>query len=377
MKRLFFILSLLFAMHLGAQEVADVVIVDITELTQYLSEGSKDKTSQRLAFAKTFAESERGADMLQRLDLCIQRAGNAMLNQGAKKAQETFTDNNAKNFVDEMYDRNLADYEKWYKAGDISKEEFEQLKAENEEMRAEVLKGVLKEMNSMKGIAKALEGTTSGENSEMPEDPRSLINDLKRYAIGGKAWRYVHALGRGTVKVTDKEGYEDLWGVMNLLDREIFPQQYDIRDYNPKRNFIILKKKGQYGMFRYSGENIIPFSNNEMWEDALMEYPIRVTPQGYQALNENGKVMFTYPYIVGENGCWTVRNKEKKWGAVGNDGTILIPIKYNKIFPADGDNGEKYMGGYTTPGTDDMDLYDLKTKQMVGKRINGKIILNK
>ena len=358
-----------------AQKTEDVVIVDVTELTQYLSEGNNDKTPQKLAFAKTFAESERGADLLQRLDLCIQRAGNAMLNQGSKKAQETFTDDNAKKAVDEMYDNYLAFDEKEYKEGDISKEEFERRKANNEKMRAEVLKSLLKDMSGWQEMAQKIDGFTSGENSEMPEDPQHLLNDLKRYAIGGKMWHYINALGRGTVSITDHEGYEEYWGVMNLLDREIFPQQYDVRDNNPERNFIILKKNGQYGMFRYTGESIIPFSKNEMWEDHYMQYPIRVTSQGYQALDENGKVVFTYPYIEGEKGFWTVHNNAKKWGAVDKNGTILIPIKYEGIFPADGDNGQKYMGGYTTPGTDDMDLYDPKTWKMVGRRVKGKIVL--
>lgn len=379
MKKLLFTLSLLCALNLGAQKVSDVVIVEVTALTQYLSKDEKDKTPQHLAFSKSFAESERGRDLLQRLDLCIQRAGNALMNKGAKKAKDTFKNNSATDDeVDKMYDIYLKDIEDAYKNKAIDETEYKRRVKQNESMRAELKKKMRGLQASWAEMAEKIEGITGGDNSEMPEDPQRLMHELKRIAIGSKTWHYIQDLGRGTVAVTDKEGYEHYWGVMNILDTKIFPEEYNVHSFSAERNLIVLEKENkQRGLYRYNGECIVPFNSKEMWLDAIMNYPIVVTPNGYQALDENGKVLFTYPEIYGESGQWVVKGKDKKWGVVAQDGSIRIPLKYLKIFPATGDDGTRYLGGFTTPGSDDMDLYDMTTWQMVGKRVNGKIKLMK
>ncbi len=73
------------------------------------------------------------------------------------------------------------------------------------------------------------------------------------------------------------------------------------------------------------------------------------------------------PEIHGNKTYWTVRNKEKKWGVVDNNNTVLVPLKYLSVENYSSDD-MRYVAGYISYEDDDADLYDPKTWKLVGKK---------
>ena len=369
MKKFFVVFLLLTLLQsLYAQEME---IIEVTHLVQYVK---GDKNPHHVAVAKSFAESVRGRDLLERVKLCNERALNYQVHQETVEGQEKMKEYDPYAEIDRMYDEYLSYDKEYLDAGSISAEEYEKRKAKNMETRAKIKKNMAKEVQGIYNMVDAIASGTS--DNEMPENPAELLKDLYRYVAGGQSYWYIEDLGNGLLAVTQDQGYEHKWGVINLFDKEIFPQQYSIIDHYAEKSIMVLEKEnGQRGLFRYNGECVIQFQNNELWIDSGMHYPVMATSTGFRALDTNGKLMFSYPEIRGEEGYWKVKNKDKKWGVVANDGTVLVPVKYATLWPVDGGTRERYVGAYYKIGEDDCDLYDPKIWKLVGKRVSGKIII--
>ena len=356
MKSFIFILIVMLAPSLHAQEME---IVDVTHLVQYVK---GDKNPHHVAVANSFAKSDRGRDLLERVKLCNDRALNFQVHQETTEGQEKIKESGHSE-IDKIYDEYLAFDKKDLDAGRITAEEYEKRKAHYKELSDIVKKDVMKSVGLMTNAI-----ASAKADNEMPEDPEKLLNELYRYVAGGQSYWYIDDLGNGLLAVTHDQGYEHKWGVINLLDKEIFPQQYSIIDHSAKNSILVLEKENkQRGLFRYNGECVIQFQNNELWIDPGMDYPVMATSTGFRALDTNGKLMFSYPEIRGEIGFWRVRNKEKKWGVVANDGTVLIPVKYIGIDIYTKES-IRYVAGYYSYQNDDADLYDPKTWNMIGKK---------
>lgn len=57
-----------------------------------------------------------------------------------------------------------------------------------------------------------------------------------------------------------------------------------------------------------------------------------------------------------------------------DDDTILIPLKYGMIWKIENTD---FVGAFYRQDSFDCDLYDSKTRELVGKRIRGRYIMNK
>lgn len=365
------LILLLFILLPGMANAQEMEIIDVTYLVQYVQ---GDKNPHHVSVAKSFAKSDRGRDLLERVKLCNERSLNYQVHQETVEGQERAKDYDPYAEIDRMYDEYLAYDKKDLQSGYITAEEYAKREAKNMETRTEIKKNLAKDVQVINQMTDAIASGTS--DNEMPENPATLLKDLYRYVAGGQSYWYIDDLGNGLLAVTQDQGYEHKWGVINLFDKEIFPQQYSIIRFTAENRLIVLEKEnGQRGLFRYNGECVIQFQNNELWIDDNMHYPIMATPTGFRALDTNGKLMFSYPEIRGEDGYWKVRNKEKRWGVAANDGTVLIPLKYDDLGIDYGKNGTRYVSAYYF-GEDICDLYDSKTWELVGKRIKGKYIMN-
>lgn len=350
---------------LNAQEME---IVDVTALTQLTT--GKD-TKQMLVLTKDFVASERGAGLLNRLNACVESANNEQLSQSARKAQEYANGKSPADEADKYYDELIAYLDKDFAKGYMSRDEYEKKKAEIENRRKEFKKELAKEMKQMSEMMGKV--ADIADKPKMKDTPKELLNDLIRNSVGGKTWRHATSMGKGIVMVSDGNALEYSWGVMNVIDTPIFPEQYQVYAWDADSELIILENDSQQrGLFRYDGTELIAFNDNEMWLD--LGHPIVNTGKEFQALDHDGKLMFAYPEIRSFEKYWTVKGDNVKWGVVDNNGEVLVPIKYCGIFDADS-NGKHYIGGFITSGSNDMDLYDPETWQMVGKRINQKVIL--
>lgn len=71
---------------------------------------------------------------------------------------------------------------------------------------------------------------------------------------------------------------------------------------------------------------------------------------------------------------WEVQYKPLQWGVVADDGTVLIPLRYGMIWKI---KNTDYVGAFYKQESLDCDLYDSKTWELVGKRIQGEYTMNK
>lgn len=346
----------------------EVEIYDVTSLTQHIT--GKD-TKQQIALTKGFVESNRGSELVEQMNTALINAENMRLNESAKKAQSYMDGDGPMAELDKYYDQLQSFIDKDLANGDISQNEYKKQKAELDKMRNDAKKGLAKEMKNMSKLMGDMEKMTSG--SKMASDPKVLLNDLTRYAVGGKTWKYISYMGKGLVKVSDGNSLEYSWGVMNVIGSEIFPQKYQIYDFNAANEVIILENdRQQRGLFRYDGSEVIAFNDKEMWLD--LGHPVVNEGDCYRVLDGSGNLMFSYPEVRSFGKYWTVKGSNVKWGVVDDHGNVLVPIKYRGIFDAE-NNGKYYIGGYVETGSNDMDLYDPETWQMVGKRINQKFVM--
>lgn len=361
MKKFFLLLSVLCTTSLYAQRMT---VVDITNIMQYVND---DSLTYQVAVSESFANSERGQKLLSRVKKCELCAAK---NIGIRIQEKL----NAHDFgadVDNKLNSIIADLQKAKDQGMISAEDFAKYKAENEKMFGETKDAVTEEQK--KSRENPVKNLYSEAELKMPEDPEALVKELCRYAVGGRYYREVKGMGKGMACVTNGRPNDYTWGVINLFDQEIFPQQYSLHGYTATNDLLVLEKEGgQYGLFHYNGECVIPFQENRM--EIQNYHAVMHTSSGDKVIDNNGKTLFCYRTVYVREGMWEVLNKPLQWGVVADDGTVLIPLKYGMIWRIEDTD---YVGGFYSQKSWDCDLYDSKTWELVGKRIQGEYIMNK
>ena len=363
MKKFFLILSVLCTTSLYAQRMT---VVDITNIMQYVND---DSLTYQVAISESFANSDQGRDLLERVKKCEMCAAK---NIGIR-IQERLNAHDFGADVDDKLNSIIADLQQAKDQGMISAEDFAKYKAENEKMFGETKDAVTEEQK--KSRENPVKNLYSEAELKMPEDPEALVKELCRYAVGGQYYREVRGMGKGMACVTNGKPNDYTWGVINLFNQEIFPQKYLLRGFTATNDLLVLEKEGaQYGLFHYNGECVIPFQKNEM--KIQLYHALMHTPSGDKVIDKNGKTLFSYPKIIARDGMWEVQHKPFNWGVVADDGTVLIPLKYGMIWKWELE-GTEYVGAFYKQDSFDCDLYDSKTWELVGKRIQGEFIMNK
>ena len=361
MKKFFLILSVLCTTSLYAQRMT---VVDITNIMQYVND---DSLTYQVAVSESFANSERGQELLSRVKKCELCAAK---NIGIR-IQEKLNAHDYGADVDNKLNSIIADLQNAKDQGMISAEDFAKYKAEYEKILGDTKDAVTEQQKENR--KNPVKNQYSEAELKMPEDPEALVKELCRYAVGGQYYRKVKGMGKGMACVTSGNPNDYTWGVINLFNQEIFPQKYLLRGYTATNDLLVLENENfQYGLFRYNGECVIPFQENSM--EVQNYHAVMHTSSGDKVLDKNGKTLFSYRTVYVREGMWEVLNKPLQWGVVADDGTVLIPLKYGMIWKIEDTD---YVGGFYRQDSYDCDLYDSKTWELVGKRIRGNYIMNK
>ena len=137
------LILLLFILLPGMANAQEMEIVDVTHLVQYVK---GDKNPHHVAVANSFAKSDRGRDLLERVKLCNDRALNFQVHQETTEGQEKIKESGHSE-IDKMYDEYLAFDKKDLDAGRITAEEYEKRKAHYKELSDIVKKALLERLN--------------------------------------------------------------------------------------------------------------------------------------------------------------------------------------------------------------------------------------
>ena len=370
LKSIFILVLLLLSGQLRAQEA---VIEDVSYLVQYIK-GDTEGTQYSVALSKSFTQSEHGRELLQRVhdysELAMNHvARNSMVNGLEQAKKGAFAE------ILENYEKNLAANKQFLAEGNISKEEFEKRKAQNEERRAAAEK-------QMQELIKAAKGQSDDmlndiPDTPMPDDTEALLKELYRYAVGGKAYKHIVNMGKGLLNVSNEENGAASWGIINLLDNKLFDEKYYASpSYSRKHDLFVLKNaQGQYGLFHYNGTPVIAFQKNELVIEHSMNCLVQYNANNGSAtvLDLQGNPRFTYQTLRAVGGkYWDAKDSNNRWGAVDKDNNVLIPLKYSYIFDIveDKTNRDFIAGELDTHD----ELYDSETLEHVADRVNGKII---
>ena len=370
LKSIFILVLLLLSGQLRAQEA---VIEDVSYLVQYIK-GDTEGTRYSVALSKSFTQSEHGRELLRRVHDYSELAMNHMARKntvnGLEQAKES-----AYAEIFEVYEKNLAANKQFLAEGHITKEEFEKRKAQNEERRAALEKQMQEQLKDTKELLGDM--LNNIPDTPMPDDTEALLNELYRYAVGGKAYKFIVNMGKGLLNVGDELSGTASWGIINLLDNKLFDEKYYASpSYSRKHELFVLKNaQGQYGLFRYNGTPVIAFQKHELdiehSMDCLVQYNVNNGSQ--TVLDLQGNPRFTYQTLRAVDGrYWDAKNSNNRWGAVDKDNNVLIPFKYNYIFGVveDKTNREFIAGELDTHD----ELYDFETMEHVANRVNRKII---
>ena len=364
------LILLLFILLPGMANAQEMVIEDITFLVRYVT---GDNERHHVAVTKSFAESDHGSELMERVRDYENRAVDYEVHQDAVKGQEKIKENGSSE-IDKMYDEYLAFDKKDLDAGHITTEEYEKRKAHFNELKVKVKKDVVE---SIKEITNAMVKYTSGE---MPDDAEELLKDLYKYAVGGKSFRHITDLGKGLVNVSDGIGDGPSWGIINLFDTQLFEQKYySVRSRYPERDIFVLRNaQNQYGLFHYNGTPVMPMQKNEIWIDPEMATLLMFSNRGITVLDFEGNPRFTYVKlncICGK--YWAALNSNGSWGLVDKDNKVLLPFKYVDVNWTSGNHGKVMITAYTTAGENDRaDLFDPDTMEHIGKIINGRTVMD-
>lgn len=368
------LILLLFILLPGMANAQEMVIEDITFLVRYVT---GDNERHHVAVTKSFAESDHGSELMERVRDYENRAVDYNVHQDAVKGQEKMKEYDPYAELDRIYDEWLGLDKDLLDKGHITKEEFEKRKARNMENRAEAKKSMRREVESIKEMSNAMVKYTSGE---MPDDAEELLKDLYKYAVGGKSFRHITDLGKGLVNVSDGIGDGPSWGIINLFDTQLFEQKYySVRSRYPERDIFVLRNaQNQYGLFHYNGTPVMPMQKNEIWIDPEMATLLMFSNRGITVLDFEGNPRFTYVKlncICGK--YWAALNSNGSWGLVDKDNKVLLPFKYVNVNWTSGNHGKVMITAYTTAGENDRaDLFDPDTMEHIGKIINGRTVMD-
>lgn len=370
LKSIFILVLLLLS---GQSKAQEAVIEDVSYLVQYIK-GDTEGTRYSVALSKSFTQSEHGRELLRRVHDYSELAMNHMVRKstvnGLEQAKES-----AYAEIFEVYEKNLAANKQFLAEGHITKEEFEKRKAQNEERRAALEKQMQEQLKDTKELLGDM--LNNIPDTPMPDDTEALLNELYRYAVGGKAYKFIVNMGKGLLNVSDELSGTASWGIINLLDNKLFDEKYYASpSYSRKHELFVLKNaQGQYGLFHYNGTPVIAFQKNELViehsMDCLVQYNVNNGSQ--TVLDLQGNPRFTYQTLRAIDGrYWDAKNSNNRWGAVDKDNNVLIPFKYNYIFGVveDKTNREFVAGELDTHD----ELYDFETLEHVANRVNRKII---
>lgn len=373
MKQLKSIFILVLLLLSGQSKAQEAVIEDVSFLVQYIK-GDTEGTRYSVALSKSFTQSEHGRELLRRVHDYSELAMNHMARKstvnGLEQAKES-----AYAEIFEVYEKNLAANKQFLAEGHITKEEFEKRKAQNEERRAALEKQMQEQLKDTKELLGDM--LNNIPDTPMPDDTETLLNELYRYAVGGKAYKFIVNMGKGLLNVSDELSGTASWGIINLLDNKLFDEKYYASpSYSRKHELFVLKNaQGQYGLFRYNGTPVIAFQKNELDIEHSMDCLVQYNANNGSAtvMDLQGNPRFTYQTLRAVDGrYWDAKNSNNRWGAVDKDNNVLIPFKYNYIFGVveDKTNREFVAGELDTHD----ELYDFETLEHVANRVNRKII---
>ncbi|MCQ2268968.1 MAG: hypothetical protein MJZ83_08885 [Bacteroidaceae bacterium] len=373
MKHLKSFLILALLLLTGQSKAQEAVIEDVSFLVQYIK-GDTEGTRYSVALSKSFTQSEHGRELLKRVHDYSELAMNHMARKntvnGLEQAKES-----AYAEIFEVYEKNLAANKQFLAEGHITKEEFEKRKAQNEERRAALEKQMQEQLKDTKELLGGM--LNNIPDTPMPDDTEALLNELYRYAVGGKAYKFIVNMGKGLLNVSDELSGTASWGIINLLDNKLFEEKYYASpSYSGKHELFVLKNaQGQYGLFHYNGTPVIAFQKHELViehsMDCLVQYNVNNGSQ--TVLDLQGNPRFTYQTLRAVDGrYWDAKNSNNRWGAVDKDNNVLIPFKYNYIFGVvERETHREFIAGELD--THD-ELYDFETLEHVANRVNRKII---
>ncbi len=370
LKSIFILVLLLLS---GQSKAQEAVIEDVSFLVQYIK-GDTEGTRYSVALSKSFTQSEHGRELLRRVhdysELAMNHMARKSMVNGLEQAKES-----AYAEIRENYEKNLAANKQFLAEGNITKEEFEKRKAQNEERRAAAEKQMQELFKDAKGQSEDM--LHNIPETTMPDDTEALLQELYRYAVGGKAYKHIVNMGKGLLNVSNEENGATSWGIINLLDNKLFDEKYYASpSYSRKHELFVLKNaQGQYGLFHYNGTPVIAFQKHELViehsMDCLVQYNVNNGSQ--TVLDLQGNPRFTYQTLRAVDGrYWDAKNSNNRWGAVDKDNNVLIPFKYNYIFGVVEDKTHReFIAGELD--THD-ELYDFETMEHVANRVNRKII---
>lgn len=372
-KYLKYCLSALVLILCGSAYAQEAVIEDVSFLVQYITRDTEG-TRYSVALSKSFTQSEHGRELLRRVhdysELAMNHMARKNMVNGLEQAKKS-----AYAEIFEVYEKNLAANKQFLAEGNITKEEFEKRKAQNEERRAAAEKQMQELIKAAKGQSDDL--LNDIPDTPMPDDTEALLNELYRYAVGGKAYKHIVNMGKGLLNVSNEENGAASWGIINLLDNKLFEEKYYASpSYSGKHELFVLKNaQGQYGLFHYNGTPVIAFQKHELViehsMDCLVQYNVNNGSQ--TVLDLQGNPRFTYQTLRAVDGrYWDAKNSNNRWGAVDKDNNVLIPFKYNYIFGVvERETHREFIAGELD--THD-ELYDFETLEHVANRVNRKII---
>ena len=372
LKSIFILVLLLLS---GQSKAQEMVIEDVSYLVEYIK-GDTEGTQYLVALSKSFTQSEHGRELLRRVHDYSELAMNHMARKntvnGLEQAKES-----AYAGIFEAYEKNLAANKQFLAEGHITKEEFEKRKAQNEERRAAAEKQMQEQLKNTKALLGDM--LNNIPDTPMPDDTEALLNELYRYAVGGKAYKFIVNMGKGLLNVSDESSNTASWGIINLLDNKLFDEKYYASpSYSRKHELFVLKNaQGQYGLFRYNGTPVIAFQKHELVIEHSMDCLVQYNANnGNQTvLDLQGNPRFTHNTLRAIGGkYWVVSDGKNRWGAVDKDNKVLIPLKYSYIFAVDEDKTNREFIAGEMPDYSHDELYDPETMEHVANRVDGKII---
>jgi len=129
-----------------------------------------------------------------------------------------------------------------------------------------------------------------------------------------------------TGEIMGKMGYYDIQG--NVVIPLIYPE---LSDFHEGR--VIAKKFAHYLCYSFSGD--VTVINDEYFCDFDNTYIKTVKVCYWGALDQNGKIIipFDYDKIEAFTDNKAIAQKNKKWGVINLNGSEIIPFEYDKIEP--------------------------------------------